>query len=33
MLLPITSRVIVNKSSLVSRNELVNKFLKIFQDG
>jgi ATP phosphoribosyltransferase len=33
ILLPITSRVIVNKSSLVTRNELINKFLKIFQNG
>lgn len=33
ILLPISSRVIVNKSSLVTRNELINKFLKIFQNG
>ena len=33
ILLPVTSRVIVNKSSIITHNELINKFLTKFQNG
>ena len=33
VLLPVTSRVIVNKSSIITHNELINKFLIKFQNG